>query len=86
MEPFQLIDLVERREANPQVELDNDNIRIQRKDIDRVGVEAPSLNSEEEIDLVGVDDSDHEDLDDYSDSATDEETTKHDEVKDDDWM
>ncbi|KAM3248163.1 hypothetical protein P3L10_009931 [Capsicum annuum] len=86
MEPFQLIDLVKRRESNPQVELDNHNIRIQRKDIDRVGVEAPFLNSEEEIDLVGVDDSDHEDLDDYSDSATDEETTKHDEVEDDDWM
>ncbi|PHT34843.1 hypothetical protein CQW23_26643 [Capsicum baccatum] len=72
--------------CSDNMELDNDNIRIQREDINGVSVEAPSLNSKEEVDLVGVDESDHEDLDDFSDSAADEETTEHDEVEDDDWM
>ncbi|KAH0682978.1 hypothetical protein KY289_020730 [Solanum tuberosum] len=50
-EPYQLIDLVERGETSLQVESDNDNVIIQREDIDGVSIEAPSLNNEEEIDL-----------------------------------
>lgn len=86
MEPYQLIDLVERGEANPQVELENDSIRIQREDIDGVSVEAPTLNNEEEEELVIVDESDHENIDDFSDSATHEDTSEYDEVEDDDWL
>ncbi|KAH0712266.1 hypothetical protein KY289_008225 [Solanum tuberosum] len=79
MEPYQLIDLVERGETNQEVELENDNIRIEREDIDGVSVEAPSLNNEEEVDLVVVDEPDHENVDDFSDSATDEDTSEYDE-------
>jgi len=86
MEQYQLIDLVERGETNQEVELENDNIRIEREDIDGVSVEAPSLNNEEEVDLVVVDEPDHENVDDSSDSATDEDTSEYDEVEDDDWF
>ncbi|WMV29628.1 hypothetical protein MTR67_023013 [Solanum verrucosum] len=85
MEPYQLIDLVERGEANPHVELENENIIIQREDIDGVSVEAPSHNSEEEEELVVVDESDHENVVDFNDSATDEDTSEYDDVEDDDW-
>ncbi|KAH0746379.1 hypothetical protein KY285_008036 [Solanum tuberosum] len=83
MEPYQLIDLVERGETNQEVELENDNIRIEREDIDRVSVEAPSLNNEEEVDLVVVDEPDYENVDDFSDSTPDEDTSEYDEVEDD---
>uniref|UniRef100_M0ZJ14 Uncharacterized protein n=1 Tax=Solanum tuberosum TaxID=4113 RepID=M0ZJ14_SOLTU len=86
MEQYQLIDLVERGETNQEVELENDNIRIEREDIDGVSVEAPSLNNEEEADLVVVDEPDHENVDDFSDSAIDEDTSEYDEVEDDDWF
>ncbi|WMV58931.1 hypothetical protein MTR67_052316 [Solanum verrucosum] len=86
MEPYQLIDLVERGETNQEVELENDNIRIEREDIDGVSVEGHSLNNEEEVDLVVVDEPDHENVDDFSDSATDEDTSEYDEVEDDDWF
>ncbi|WMV59447.1 hypothetical protein MTR67_052832 [Solanum verrucosum] len=84
MEPYHLIDLVERGEANTHVELENENIIIQREDIDGVSVEAPSHNNEEEEELVVVDESDHENVDDFSDSATDEATSEYDGVEDDD--
>ncbi|KAG5576632.1 hypothetical protein H5410_056766 [Solanum commersonii] len=79
MEPYQLIDLVERGETSQEVELENDNIKIEREDIDGVSVEAPSLNNEEEVDLVVVDEPDHENVDDFSDSSTDEDTSEYDE-------
>lgn len=84
-EPYQLIDLVERGEADLQVESDNDVIRIQREDIDGVSVDAPSLNNEEEVDLEAIDEFDHENGDDFS---ADEEylSDKFDEIEDDDWL
>ena len=86
MEPYQLIDLVERGETNQEVELENDNIRIEREDINGVSVEAPSLNNEEEADLVVIEEPDHENVDNFSDSAIDEDTSEYDEVEDDDWF
>uniref|UniRef100_A0A3Q7EXX1 Uncharacterized protein n=1 Tax=Solanum lycopersicum TaxID=4081 RepID=A0A3Q7EXX1_SOLLC len=50
MEQYQLIDLVERVETIEEVELEHDNIRIEREDIDGASVDAP-LNNEEEADL-----------------------------------
>ncbi|XP_015170830.1 uncharacterized protein [Solanum tuberosum] len=84
MEQYQLIDLVERGETNQELELENDNIRIEREDINGVSVEAPSLNNEEEADLVVIDEPDHENVDNFSDSAIDEDTSEYDEVEDDD--
>uniref|UniRef100_A0A3Q7IG61 DUF4216 domain-containing protein n=2 Tax=Solanum lycopersicum TaxID=4081 RepID=A0A3Q7IG61_SOLLC len=85
MEQYQLIDLVERGETIQEVELEHDNIRIERGDIDGVSVEAP-LNNEEEADLVVIDDIDHENVDEFSDSEIDEDTSEYDEVEDDDWF
>ncbi|KAH0746208.1 hypothetical protein KY285_007865 [Solanum tuberosum] len=85
MEPYQLIELVEKGETNQEVELENDNIRIEREDIDGVSVEATSFNNEEEVDLVVADEPDHENVDDFNDFAIDEDTSEYDEVEDDDW-
>ena len=85
MEEYQLIDLVERGETIQEVELEHDNIRIERGDIDGVSVEAP-LNNEEDADLVVIDDIDHENVDDFSDSEIDEDTSEYNEVEDDDWF
>ncbi|KAH0712302.1 hypothetical protein KY289_008261 [Solanum tuberosum] len=86
MEPYQLIELVEKGETNQEVELENDNIRIEREDIDGVSVEATSFNNEEEVDLVVADEPDHENVDDFNDFAIDEDTSEYDEVEDDDWF
>ena len=85
MEQYQLIDLVERGETIEEVELEHDNIRIEREDIDGASVDAP-LNNEEEADLVVIDDIDHENVDDFSDSEIDEDTSEYNEVEDDDWF
>lgn len=88
-EPFQLIDLVERGEANLQVESDNDAIKIQRDDIDGVSVEVLSLNNEKEVDLEALDESDHENKDDFNNSTTEEEYLSEDEsneIEDDHWL
>lgn len=50
-----------------------------------MSVEAP-LNNEEEADLVVIDDIDHENVDDFSDSEIDEDTSEYNEVEDDDWF
>jgi len=88
-EPYQLIDLVERGETSLQVESDNDNVTIQREDIDGVSVEAPSLNNEEEIDLEIIDESDGENGDNFNKFSLDGEYHSEDEHevdKDDDWL
>jgi len=88
-EPYQLIDLVERGETSLQVESDNDNVTIQREDIDGVSVEAPSLNNEEEIDLEVIDESDGENGDNFNNFSSDGEYLSEDEHEadeDDDWL
>ncbi|WMV58817.1 hypothetical protein MTR67_052202 [Solanum verrucosum] len=88
-EPHQLIDLVERGETSLQVESDNDNVTIQREDIDGVSVEAPSLNNEEEIDLEVIDESDGENGDNFNNFLSDGEYPSEDEHEadeDDDWL
>ena len=50
-----------------------------------MSVEAP-LNNEEEAALVVVDDLDHENVDDFSDSTIDQDTSEYDEIVDDDWF
>ncbi|KAH0678276.1 hypothetical protein KY284_019361 [Solanum tuberosum] len=88
-EPYQLIDLVERGETSLQVESDNDNVTIQREDIDGVSVEAPSLNNEEEINLEVIDESDGENGDNFNNFSSDGEypsKDEHEADEDDDWL
>lgn len=79
--------MVERREANLQVGTDNDAIRIQREEIDGVTVEALFLNNEKEVDLEALDESSHENEDDFDNSTIEEEYIFEDEcneIEDDD--
>ncbi|KAK6786219.1 hypothetical protein RDI58_014744 [Solanum bulbocastanum] len=89
LEPYKLIDLVDRGETSIQVESDNDDVTIQRENIDGVSVEAPSLNNEEEIDQEVIDESNGvngDNLNNFSSTGEYLCEYEHDVNEDDDWL